>query len=123
MAIPNQSNKPLTKEGELFVAENTVNVEFKNSDARKSWDALILSHSNNEMTRPLISKGNLSMKYMQYLMKEKDALIPVIAEDVFKTCGLYEYSDGQRAVIVLAMIDCWKYGNQLSEWFKKNFKD
>lgn len=95
---------------------------FKNIKARKKWQVMVMTESNDEITCCVIAFAVRWAKIMQFIMSQNESVtVADIADKTSYIADFQESFEGLNGGIiydnaVIMLCEYWKYGNELRKW-------
>lgn len=108
------------KEAEVLRIDETVEMEFKDEEGKKAWDNIVEVNSSDPYGNKIIKYARRWAKYMQKLIAEGKKVVE-IAEKTSYDCDLEGMSRYAYSCAVNALIQSWKYGEELRKWHNKDY--
>ena len=107
-------------EAEVLHIDETVEMEFKDEEGKKSWNQMVEVNSKDPYGNGVVKYARRWAKYMQKLIAEGKTVVE-IAEKASHDCDIEGITGFMYGCAVNALAKCWKYGEELRKWHNKDY--
>ncbi len=107
-------------EAEVLHIDETVEMEFKDEEGKKSWNQMVEVNSKDPYGNGVVKYARRWAKYMQKLIAEGKTVVE-IAEKASHDCDIEGITGFMYVCAVNALTKCWKYGEELRKWHNKDY--
>lgn len=107
-------------EAEVLHIDETVEMEFKDEEGKKSWNQMVEVNSKDPYGNGVVKYARRWAKYMQKLIAEGKTVVE-IAEKASHDCDIEGITGFMYGCAVNALAQCWKYGEELRKWHNKDY--
>ena len=107
-------------EAEVLQIDDTIEMEFKDDEAKKAWDDMVEVNSKDSYGMGVVKYARRWAKCMQKLIAEGKTVIE-IAEKTSHDCDIEGITGFMYGCAVQALSKSWKYGEELRKWHNKNY--
>lgn len=107
-------------EAEVLHIDETVEMEFKDEEGKKSWNQMVEVNSKDPYGNGVVEYARRWAKYMQKLIAEGKTVVE-IAEKASHDCDIEGITGFMYGCAVNALAQYWKYGEELRKWHNKDY--
>lgn len=107
-------------EAEVLQIDKTIEMEFKDEEAKRAWDDMVKVNSNDPYGMCVVKYARRWAKYMQKFIAEGKTVIE-IAEKASHDCDVEGITGFMYGCAVQALSKSWKYGEELRKWHNKDY--
>lgn len=107
-------------EAEVLRIDETIEMEFKDEEAKKAWDSMVEVNSKDPYGMGVVKYARRWAKCMQKLIAEGKS-VAEIAEQASHDCDIEGITGFMYGCAVNALAKSWKYGEELRKWHNKDY--